>query len=132
MHRATPGLAPAALASAASVSPPVPLTLHVFARVVAEARRAEDEDLEALRPGLVPSPCTGRDAHDVPLLDLDDLVVELHPPAPAHDHEHLLLLLVRVAVREPVVGRDALIAQAGLLELERVTRDTELQVGRAV
>src|ERR1700732_1551303 len=115
-----------------SVSPPVSLTLHVFPRVLAEVGRAEDEDPEALRPGLVPSPCTGRNAHDVPLLDLDDLVVELHPPAPAHDHEHLLLLLVRVAVREPVVGRDVLIAQAGLLELERPTRETELQVRRAV
>src|SRR6476469_392305 len=115
-----------------SVSPPVSLTLHVFPRVLAEVGRAEDEDLEALRPGLVPSPCTGRNAHDVPFVDLDDLVVELHPPAPAHDHVHLLLLLVRVAVREPVVGRDALIAQAGLLELERLTRETELQVRRAV
>ena len=80
------------------------LTLDVFPRVLAEVGRTEDEDLEALRPGLVPSPCSGRNAHDVPLLDLDDLVVELHPPAPAHDHVHLLLLLVRVAVREPVVG----------------------------
>src|SRR3979411_51300 len=115
-----------------SASPPVSLTLHVFPRVLAEVGRAEDEDLEALRPGLVPSPCTGRNAHDVPLLDLDDLVVELHPPAPAHDHEHLLLLLLRVALREPVVGRDALIAQAGLLELERRTSETELQVRRAV
>ena len=39
---------------------------------------------------------------------------------------------MRVAVREPVVGRDALIAQAGLLELERLARETELQVRRAV
>src|SRR5438132_8419566 len=115
-----------------SVSPPVSLTLHVFARVLAEVGRTEDEDLKALRPGLVSSPCTGRNAHDVPPLDLDDLVVELHPPAPAHDHEHLLLLLVRVAVRKPVVRRDALIAQAALLELERVARETELQVRRAV
>src|SRR5438309_11659378 len=115
-----------------SVSPPVSLTVHVFPRVLAEVGRAEDEDLEALRPGLVPSPCTGRNAHDVPLLDLDDLVVELHPSAPAHDDEHLLLLLVRVAIRKPVVGRDPLIAQAGLFELERVTRDAELEVRRAV
>src|SRR6266550_2344727 len=115
-----------------SVSPPVSLTLHVFPRVLAEVGRAEDEDLEALRPGLVPSPCTGRNAHDVPLLDLDDLVVELHPPAPGHDHEHLLLLLVRVAVRESVAGRDALITKAGLLELERVACEAELQVRRAV
>ena len=104
----------------ALVSPPVALTLHVFARILTEIGRAEDEDLEALRPALVASPRAGRDAHHVPLLDLDDLVVELHPPAPAHDHVQLLLLLVRVAVREAIVGRDALVAKAALLELERL------------
>ena len=114
------------------VSPPVALTLHVVARILAEVGRTEDEDLEALRPAFVASPRAGRDAHHVPLLDLDDLVVELHPPAPAHDHVHLLLLIVRVAVREAIVGRDALIAQAALLELERLARVAELKVRRAV
>src|SRR5712691_11786812 len=79
----------------ALVSPPVALALDVFARSLAEVGRADDDDLEAPRPGLVASPRTGRDAHRVPLLELDDLVVELHPPAPAQDHVHLLLLLVR-------------------------------------
>src|SRR5512132_203454 len=116
----------------ALVSPPVALTLHVFARILAEIGRTEDEDLEALRPALVASPRAGRDAHHVPLLDLDDLVVELHPPAPAHDDVHLLLLLVRVAVREAIVGRDALVAEAGLLEPERLACVAELQVRRAV
>ena len=92
----------------------------------------DDEDLEALRPSLVASPGTGRDAHRVPFLELDDLVVELHPPAPAQDHVHLLLLLVRVAVRKAIAGRDALVAQAGLLELERLGRQAELQVRRPV
>src|SRR5207247_7774088 len=68
----------------------------------------------------------------VPLLELDDLVVKLHPPAPAQDHVHLLLLLVGVAVRKAIAGRDALVAQAGLLELERLGRQAELQVRRAV
>jgi Cupin domain len=40
----------------------------------------------------------------------------------------LLLLLVRVAVREAIVGRDALIAQAAVLELERRARVAELEV----
>src|SRR5204863_7947510 len=62
----------------------------------------------------------------------DDLVVELHPPVPAHDHVQLLLLLMRVAVREAIVGRDALVAKAALLELERLARVAELQVRRAV
>src|SRR3981081_4806486 len=116
----------------ALVSPPVALAIHVFARSLAEIGRADDEDLEALRPGLVASPRTGRDTHRVPFLELDDLVVDLHPPAPAHDHVHLLLLLVRVAVRKAIAGRDALVAQAGFLELERVGRQAELQVRRAV
>src|SRR5918995_435701 len=116
----------------ALVSPPVALALDVFARSVAETGRADDNDLEAYRPGLVASPRTGRDAHRVPLLELDDLVVELHPPAPAQDHVHLLLLPVRMAVRKAIAGRDALVAQAGLLELERLGRQAELKVRRAV
>src|SRR5688572_125510 len=67
-----------------SVGPPVALALDVIARRLAEIGRADDEDLEALRPRLVASPRTGRDAHHVPILELDDLVVELHAPAPAH------------------------------------------------
>src|SRR5436305_1547072 len=114
----------------ALVSPPIALTLHVFARILTEIGRADHDDLEALRPGLVASPRTGWDAHHVPLLDLDDLVVELHPPAPTHDHVHLLLLLVRVAVREAIVGRDALVAQAGLLEFKRLACVAKLQVRR--
>src|SRR5918999_2995975 len=116
----------------ALVSPPIAPAMDVVARSVAEIGRADDEDLEALRPGLVASPCTGRDAHRVPLPELDDLVIELHPPAPAHDDVHLLLFLVCVAVRKAIVGRDALVAQAGLLEFERVGRQAELQVRRAV
>src|SRR5947209_11305151 len=116
----------------ALVSPPVALALDVFARSLAEVGRADDDDLEAPRPGLVASPRTGRDAHRVPLLELDDLVVELHPTAPAQDHVHLLLLPVRVAVRKAIAGRDALVAQAGFLELERVGRQAELKVRRAV
>src|ERR687898_834547 len=116
----------------ALVSPPVALAIDVFAGSLAEVGRADDEDLEALRPGLVASPRSGRDAHHVPLLELDDLVVELHAPAPAHNHIHLLLLLVRVAVRKAVAGWDALVAQAGSLELERLGRQAELQVRRAV
>src|SRR5947208_1709112 len=116
----------------ALVSPPVALAIDVFARSLAEIGRAYDEDLEALRPGLVASPRTGRDAHRVPFLELDDLVVDLHPPAPAQDYVHLLLLHVRVAVRKAIAGRDALVAQAGFLERERLGRRAELQVRRAV
>src|SRR5688572_29759444 len=113
-------------------SPPVALALDVVAGRLAEVGRADDDDLEALRPGFVAAPGTGRDAHNVPLLELDDLVVELHPPTPAHDHVHLLLLPVRVAVGKAIVGWNALVAQAGVLELERLRCQAELQVRRAV
>src|SRR5215204_6466017 len=116
----------------ALVGPPVAPALDVFAGSLAEIGRADDEDLEALRPGLVASPRIGRDTHRVALLELDDLVVELHPPAPAQDDVHLLLFLVRVAVREAIAGRDALVAQAGLLEFERLGGQAELQVRWAV
>src|SRR4051794_6173345 len=51
----------------ALVSPPVALALDVFARSLAEIGSANDDDLEALGPGLVASPRTGRGAHRVPL-----------------------------------------------------------------
>jgi hypothetical protein len=114
------------------VSPPVALAIDVFALPLTKIGGAEDEDLETLRPGLVASPRSGRHAHRVPLLELDDLVIDLHPPAPAQDHVHLFLLLVRVAVRKAIAGRDALVGQAGFLELERLGPRAELQVRRAV
>src|SRR6266496_1832879 len=114
------------------VSPPVALTIDVFARILAEVGRADDEDLEALWPGLVASPRAGRDPHRVPFFELDDLVVDFHPPAPAQDHVHLLLRLVRVAVRKAIAGRDALVAQGGFLERERLGRRAELQIRRAI
>src|SRR5256884_2806687 len=114
------------------VNPPVALAIDVFARILAEVGRADDEDLEAFWPSLVASPRAGRDAHRVPFFELDDLVVDFHPSAPAQDHVHLLLLHVRVAVRKAIAGRDVLVAQCGPLELERLGRRAELQVRRAV
>src|SRR4029453_14509856 len=40
----------------ALVRPPVALAIDVFARILTEVGRADDDDLEALWPGLVPSP----------------------------------------------------------------------------
>src|SRR5215475_9753384 len=87
------------------VSPPVAPAFDVVARGVSEIGRADDEDLEAVRPGLVASPHAGRDAHRVPFAELDDLVVDLHPPVPAHDDVHLFLRLMRVTVRKAIAGR---------------------------
>ena len=66
----------------ALISPPVALALDVLARSIAEIGRPDDGNLQTLRPGLVASLRTGRDAHRVPVLEFDDLVAELHPPAP--------------------------------------------------
>src|SRR5258707_12572157 len=41
------------------VSPPVALAIDVSARILAQVGRADDEDLEALWPGLVASPRAG-------------------------------------------------------------------------
>src|SRR5215472_7277347 len=92
----------------------------------------EHQELETIRPGLVASPRAGRDAHHVPLLDLDDLVVELHPAAPAHHQVELFLLSMRMPVGEAIAGRDALIAKAAVLEPERLAGNAELEVRRAV
>jgi hypothetical protein len=46
------------------VSPPVALDIDVFARSLAEIGRADNEDLEGLRPGGLASPRTGRDAEN--------------------------------------------------------------------
>src|SRR5581483_2501015 len=116
----------------ALAGPPVAPALHVFARIVAQVRRTDDEDLEAVRARLVAPPHAGRDAHGVPLLELDDLAVDFHPPAPPDDNVDLLLRQVCVAVRKAVAGRDALIAQGRVLQRERLRRSAELQVGRAV
>src|SRR6185437_1083305 len=48
------------------VRPPAAPALDVFARVVAEIRFADHEELEAVRSGLVAPPRTGRDANRVP------------------------------------------------------------------
>src|SRR6476619_6936356 len=109
------------------ISPPVALAIDVFSRILAEVGRADDEDLQALGPGLVAPPRTRRNPNRVPFLELDDLVVDLHAPAPAHDDVHLLLFHVRVAVRKAIPGRDALVAQGGALEPERLGRRAELQ-----
>ena len=46
----------------------------------------------------------------------------------ALDHVHLLLRRVRVAVQKEMAGRNALVAQGGLLEFERRGRRAEVAV----
>ncbi len=120
-HVRRTGVAPVAL-----VGPPTPLAVDVDARVVAEIRCAEHEELETIRPCFEAAPHAGRHAYCVPLRDVDDVVVELHPAAAADEDENFLLDRVRVADREPVTGRQRLVAESSLLELERLCRRPEL------
>src|SRR5688572_8209798 len=53
---------------------------------------ADRQQLDAFRAGLDAAGGRPRHAHGVPLRELDDLVLELHPPA-ARDHDVDLLLL---------------------------------------
>jgi hypothetical protein len=114
------------------VGPPVALAMDVFPDALAEVGRADDEDLEALRAGFVAPPRAGWDPHGVPLFDRDDLVVDLHPPAPVHDQVHLFLPLVCMPKWEPVAGRDALVSEGRVLELECLGGGPELELRRAV
>ena len=70
-----PGDAGRRLTYPALIGPPVALAGDVLARSIAETARADDEALEAFRVGLVAFARTGRDAHRVPPLELDDLSV---------------------------------------------------------
>src|SRR2546421_9893922 len=60
------------------VSPPAALAIHIVARILAEVGRADDEDLEALSPGLVTSPRAARQPHRGPFRCLDDPLLGLH------------------------------------------------------
>ena len=60
--------------------------------------RPEGDELEAIRPGLEGARNLRREPDRVKDNDLDDLVVELDPPAAAEDHVDLFG--VRVAMSE--------------------------------
>src|SRR5947208_3507256 len=85
----------------------------------ARDRRAHRDQLDAVGAGLDPPHRLLRHAYGVPLLQLEHLIVQLHPRAPADDDEDLLLLVVRVAPGDPEVRREALVADAAALQLER-------------
>ena len=72
-----PRSAPKPAHGSALVGPPVALSVDVSTPIVAETGRPDHDHLEAVGPGFVASPRTGRDAHRVPLSEFDNLVVEL-------------------------------------------------------
>src|SRR3954463_10700059 len=109
------------------VAPPALLEVRVAG---AGVRRAERDELRAVGACLDPAHRLLRDADRVPLLQVDDLVVELHPCRAADEDEDLLLLVVRMPPGDPEVRRKALVADPRVLELERDAAHPELDVRR--
>ena len=65
---------------------------------------AEGKELDPFRAALEGAGCVRGDADRVPLLDVDHLVADLHPPTAREDHVDLLLVAVLVAERLAKVG----------------------------
>src|SRR3954453_4458940 len=84
---------------------------------------ADGDDLEAIGTGLESAHDVRSDAHDVPLAQLDRLVVELDP-ARAADHDvGLLLLAVAVPTGGPAARRVAEVADPKLRGVEELARE---------
>ena len=86
-------------------------------------RRPEGKEGQTVRAGLERTDGLLAYADRVPRLDVADLVVQLHAAAAFDDDVDLLLLLVMMAVREPCVGREPLIAEAERACAERIARE---------
>ena len=74
-----------------------PVTLDQFAVPAFGLAASGGDDLKAIRARLEAARHFGRDADHIPLLDLDDLVVELDAARAIDDRIDLLLDLVAVA-----------------------------------
>ena len=70
------------------------------------------------------------DANGIPLLELLDLVLDLHPRCPADEDVDLLLVLVLVAEGQTKTGGDAAIAEPRLLEPQGHASHSELEIRR--
>src|SRR4051794_2290672 len=73
---------------------------------------ADRDQLQALGTAFERADDRRRDAHDVPLLELVDLVIELDTAGAADDDVDLFLLAVAVAARRAVVRAVAEVADA--------------------
>src|SRR5262249_41005061 len=72
-----------------------------------------------------------RDAQDVPLLQLEDLIVQLRATGARDDDVDLLLLAVGVTHTRPETGAVAEVADAELLGVEVLARHPHLHVDTA-
>src|SRR5580698_2845627 len=97
------------------VSPPAHQHL-----AVSLAARAEREQVEARGSGLESTGDLGSDSDRVERLKLYDLVVQLYAPGTGHDNVHLLGALMLVRERLALPGLDAVVAEAGVLRVQRI------------
>jgi hypothetical protein len=70
------------------------------------------------------------DTNRVPLLEVPDLLLDLHPRTAADEDIDLLLVLVFVAERKSEPGRHPAVAEPRLLEPQGNARHPELEIGR--
>ena len=106
---------------------PVSLVDHPWSTSPSPLRRGpEREHLETLGPGLPGPSDRRRHANGVQALDVDDLVVELHPPRARDHHVDLLGPLVAMGHGGTLVRRNALVGEAGVLGLEVVVGEPHL------
>src|SRR5262249_53157138 len=117
-----PGVPQAARAARALVAPGLvrPPPLEHLGVLVLRVGRAEGEHLGAVGAALHAAGEAGADAHGVPGAELEDVVLELDPGVAVDDDVDLLLLGVAVAEGDAVARRDLEVAQARVLELQRL------------
>jgi trehalose 6-phosphate phosphatase len=109
------------------LGPPTLLDLGV---VVLGDRRADGQDLEPVVARLGTAPDAGRDADEVALGEIDDVVADLHPPAATDDDVHLLLVSVRVPERHSEPGGEDLARHAERAAAERLPGKASLEARR--
>src|SRR3954471_5705511 len=104
-----------------------PEVLHELAVAALGPVGADRDDLKALRAALEGAHDRRRDAHDVPALEVDHLVVEAHAAGSADDDVRLLLLAVAMSVRRLEVRRVAEVGDAEVVGVEVLAPEARLQ-----
>src|SRR3954462_9977870 len=85
--------------------------------------RPEGEQLQALRPGLEGARRRGRDANGVPRADVEEALVELHPPVAAENDVDLLGFGMAMGERTAHPRPQAEVGDSGALGMEHLARD---------
>src|SRR5436305_7204876 len=118
--------------SAISVRPAI---RHQLAIAALGLGAADGDDLEPIGTSLESAHDVRSDAHDVPLAQLDRLIVELDPPRAADHDVGLLLHLVAVPTGDATFRRVAEVADSQLLGIEELAREApfdSLDAGRVL